>query len=297
MLSILIPVYNYKITTLVVEIHKQATKANIKFEIICFDDKSEKHISENKSIIDTFEHTKIILSNKNIGRTNARQILSDNSNYNWLLFLDADVIPKSGNLIEHYIDKTNSYYEAIYGGLAYSKTKPEHKSILRWLYGKTYEEVDAKKRNLKPHQLIASGNFIIKKTVFNKINLQIDRKGYGLDNYFAALLKQNNIKVLHVNNEVYHFGIENSIAYLSKVEGGIITLLWLFNKKKISKSDNKLLTMFVFFKKLKLNYLMIFFYQLFNSKMKKHLLGPNPNIGLLQFYKLTYICYKDLNSK
>ena len=294
MISILIPIYNYNISSLVCEIHKQAIHANIEFEIICFDDKSEKYISENKSTIDAFEHTKILVSNKNIGRTNARQILSDNSKYNWLLFLDADVIPKSGNFIEHYIDKTNSCYEVIYGGLAYSKAKPEHKSILRWLYGQTYEEVDAKKRNLNPHQLITSGNFIIKKTVFDKINLQIDRKGYGLDNYFAALLKQNNIKVSHINNEVYHFGIENSIVYLSKVEGGIITLLWLFNKEKISKSDNKLLSTFVLFKKLKLNYLMVYFYQLFNSKIKNHLLGPNPNMELLQFYKLVFICYKDL---
>ncbi|MBP0903650.1 glycosyltransferase family 2 protein [Mariniflexile gromovii] len=295
MLSILIPTYNYDITSLLLEIHKQVTGTNIKFEIICLDDKSEIHVVENKKTVDTLLHTKIIISDENLGRIKARQVLSDEAIYEWLLFLDADVMPKSEKFIEKYVKTLDSNYEAIFGGFAYSSTKPDNKSVLRWKYGKTFEEVDAKKRNTKPHQLIISANFLIKKPIFNKINRKIDRKSYGLDNYFAALLKQQNVNVLHLNNEVYHYGLESSATYLNKLEEAIVTLLWMYNKERIFDHHNKLLTMFVFFKKFKLNYPMALFHRIFNLIMKKNLVSNHPNMFLLQVYKLSYICHKDLH--
>ena len=108
MLSILIPTYNYDITHLVYELHKQATKAEIDFEIICFDDCSDVFVNENNLKINSLNNTRIIISEKNLGRTDSRQILCNSAIYNWLLFLDADVIPKSDNYIEHYIDKIKS---------------------------------------------------------------------------------------------------------------------------------------------------------------------------------------------
>jgi hypothetical protein len=295
MLSILIPTYNYNISNLVLEIHKQATIANIEFEIICFDDNSKFFSKENQLTIDSLSHSKIINSKKNIGRTNAREKLSDEANYDWLLFLDADVLPKPKNFIKLYISKISSGFDVIYGGFAYSKEKPKKESILRWKYGKNFEEIDANKRNLNPYQVIISANFFIKKVVFDNINSKINKKSYGLDNYFAALLKQNNISVLHINNEVYHFGLENSIVYLKKVEECIITLLWLYNEKKMFKHNNKLLSVYVIIKQFKLNYLAMVFYKIFNSRIKKNLLSINPNMFLLQIYKLSYISYKDLN--
>jgi len=295
MLSILIPTYNYNVSSLVIEVHKQVTRANIKSEIICFDDNSNSFTQENKLTIDSLSHSRIIFSKENIGRIKSRQRLSNESIYDWVLFLDADVIPKSNKFIERYIDKINTGHEVIFGGFAYSDIKPESNSILRWKYGKTFEEIDAKKRNLKPYQLIISANFLISKSVFNHINSKINRKSYGLDNYFAALLKQNNINVLHLNNEVYHFGLESSTTYLNKAEECIITLLWLYYGEKMLKHNNKLLAVFVFFKRLKLNYFMSFFFKNFNLILKKNLLGSNPNMFLLQLYKLSYICYKDLN--
>jgi hypothetical protein len=296
MISILIPTYNYNISSLVNEIHKQALIANVLFEIICFDDKSEKYVLENKTAIDSLPHAEIIISEKNIGRVHARQTLLNTSKFNWLLFLDADVMPKSNTFIQNYIESIPLNFDVIFGGFAYHKERPDNNAILRWKYGRKYEEVDAQKRNLKPHQLIISANFFIKKTTFNNINSQIDRKSYGLDNYFAALLKQNNIKVLHINNEVFHNGLESSMTYVKKSEECIITLLWLYNKDKMLKHDNKLLSLFVLLKKFKLNYLMLLFYNIFSSAIKKNLVSPEPNLYLLQIYKLSYICYKDLKS-
>ncbi|WP_027138677.1 glycosyltransferase family 2 protein [Gaetbulibacter saemankumensis] len=296
MLSILIPTYNYNISALVKEIHSQCTKLNIEFEIICFDDGSNSDVNKKNNEINKLENTYFKELDKNIGRSAIRNMLAKSAKHEWLLFLDADVMPKSAQFIQNYFKKINASYEAIFGGFAYEKETPENDSILRWKYGKKYEEVDAKKRNLKPHQLIISANFLISKEIFIKINSLINRKSYGLDNYFASLLKQYNIKVFHLNNEVYHHGLESSLTYLNKSEECINTLLWAYNQNKMSVHDNKLLGMFLIFKKAKLHYFMNYFHKVFKDPMKHNLLSPNPNIQLLQVYKLSYICYKDLAS-
>jgi len=295
MISILIPVHNYQISVLVNEIHRQMSLTNVDFEILCFDDKSEKYVAENKLAIDSLSFAKIIISKENIGRTKSRQALCNASSYDWLLFLDADVMPKNDQFIATYLDKLNSGYEAIFGGIAYKSSKPNKEAILRWKYGRTCEEVDGKKRNLKPYQQVVSANFIIKKDIFNMINSKIDAKGYGLDNHFAALLKQNSTKILHINNEVYHLGLENNMTYIKKAEDCIITLLSLYNEGMMVQHNNKLLSTFVFLKRIKMNYFMSFIYKKFNSIITKNLLSNNPKILLLQFYKLSYICFKDLN--
>lgn len=295
MLSILIPTYNYNVYPLVCQLEEQAIEANITFEIICFDDNSKTFKDHNQLMVESLPHVRIINSKKNIGRIHARQKLSDESIFDWLLFLDADVIPKNKSFIQIYTNQISPENDAIFGGLTYSKKKPKNDFMLRWKYGKTYESINADKRNSNPYQVIVSGNFFIKKKVFNLINSKIDKVGYGLDNHFAALLKQNNIKVIHINNEVYHYGIEKSEVYLDKAEACIITLLGLLNEKKMFEHDNKLLSIFMFFKKFKLNYPMLLLYKVFNKKMKKNLIGANPNMYIFQFYKLAYICYKDLN--
>ncbi|MEP3838938.1 MAG: glycosyltransferase [Algibacter sp.] len=296
MLSILVPVYNYSISSLVTEIHKQATHAKINFEIICIEDGSNKFVLENKSVVDGLEHASIIISSKNNGRTKSRQILSDTSKFNWLLFLDADVMPKSDRFIIKHLENIDSKYEAIYGGFAYKTIKPQKNKTLRYNFGKNFEEVDAKKRNLKPYQIVISANFLIKKEIFSKINSQIKIKSYGLDNFFGALLKENKVNVLHINNEVYHYGIEDNKLYLNKVQEFITLLLKLYNDRMFLEHSNKLLSVFVSLKKYKLNYLLSFFYKLFNNLMERNLIGPKPNMFILQLYKLSYICFKDLDS-
>ncbi len=297
MLSILIPVYNYNISDLVKNIHQQAIEANIIFEIICFDDHSTKHVSTNRNCIESTKHAKLITSEKNLGRVGARQRLSESASYPWLLFLDADVLPKSNIFVNDYIDAISSGHDVYFGGFAYTKSIPEKQVILRWKYGKKFEEVDAVIRNRKPYQIIISANFLINKTTFSKIHSQITKKSYGLDNIFASLLKQNNVRVLHLNNPVYHLGLEKNEIFLSKAEAASNTLLWGFKNGKITKHDNKLLSIFEAFKKLKINYIMMFLHKIFGHTIKKQLSGPNPNIYLLQVYKVLYICHRDLNYK
>lgn len=295
MLSILIPTYNYNISKLVEEIHEQVSEADIAFEILCKDDASTICSSENEASVNKLSYSKYIKTEQNLGRTATRQFLCNKAKYDWLLFLDADVIPKSKVFIKNYISQIDLGHDAIFGGFAYDASMKMDSGILRWKYGKTYEEVDAKKRNLKPYELIISANFLIKKTIFSKINARLDRNGYGLDNYFSVLLRSEEIKVHHINNEAYHYGLESNAKYIEKAEEAISTLLWIRDKKKITTHNNKLLKMYNLLKRLRLNYVSSFLYNMLNKPIRKNLLSKSPNVRLLQIYKLFYISYKDLS--
>ncbi|TDY14231.1 glycosyltransferase family 2 protein [Meridianimaribacter flavus] len=294
MISVLIPIYNYNIVDLVNRLHSQLTKVNVAFEIICIDDASKESYTKKNLQINNLPYTNLIVSEVNNGRVKTRQLLSSKAKFEWLLFLDADVLPKSDDFISKYLEFLNKEYKAIYGGFAYYKTTPEPQFMLRWKYGKKHEEVDAQIRNRTPYKVIISANFLITKTCFNHIHLKIKDEGYGFDNYFGALLKENNISVYHINNEVYHLGIEKSDTYLTKKELAAETLLKLDQENKNIKHDNNLLALFLNLKRFYLHYIFALFFKLFKKIMRQNLLSNNPSITLLQTYRISYMCYKYL---
>lgn len=296
MLSVLIPVYNYDIRALVNLLHKQLISNHVAFEIICFDDCSNKETSVLNAEIEQLQNTSYQVSNDNLGRVATRQILAEKASYDWLLFLDADVMPKPEHFISNYTTLFSSDYNAVYGGFAYKTEQPKDDYMLRWTYGTSNEQVLASQRNKKPYKIVISANFMIKKRVFLKLNSQITQRGYGYDNYFGALLKSNQYRVFHIDNEVYHLGLEPNENYLNKIEQSVDTLLKLDSNKQIQQTENSLYNSYKFLKKLRLNYVFSRIYRIFKNQFKKNLLSSKPNIRLLQFYKLSYICYQDLHS-
>jgi hypothetical protein len=277
---------------LVEAIHKQLVASTKTFEIICLDDASEFYSSDNR-VIENLSHTTYHISTANLGRVTSRRHLANSANYNWLLFLDADVLPKSEQFIQTYLNAFETDVDAIYGGFAYQEEVPESHYSLRWKYGKTKEQVSALIRNKTPYKIVISANFLIKKTFFLAINSEIDSKNYGYDNYFGAILKAKNSKVLHIDNEVFHLGIEDNATYLNKIKQAVETLHDLHTTSKITVSDNDLLELFKALKKYRLKRIFGLFYKWFEKSFEKHLTGKNPSIRLLQLYKLSYICYLD----
>lgn len=297
MVSVLIPIYNYDVSDLVNEVHKQLINSRIPFEIFCLEDGSDEDFVNQNSRIKNLSDTTMLISESNHGRIKSRQILCEHAKYNWLLFLDADVMPISSVFISNYIYLIDSKYEAVFGGISYHKKKPEKSHILRWKYGILHEEVNAEKRKINKYKHIVSANMLIKKELFKLTNSKIEYDGYGLDNYFAALLMEQKIDIQHINNEVYHLGIEKSEVYLKKKECAVINLLKLYEEHKIISNENNLFSLFAFLKSLKLHYIFSVFYKIFKSPMKNNLLGNHPSIALLQFYRITFMCNTYLESK
>lgn len=285
MISILIPSYNYNVSNLLEQLHLLLADVTKAYEIIVLDDASTKPLQ-----LKPHNNTILLRSNTNLGRLKARHFLAKKANYNWLLFLDADTLPKNNRFITNYLEAARTNFEAFFGGFSYYNTIPKLDYRLRYYYGKAKEQVDATIRNTNPYKVIISANFLIKKDVFLALNFDV-KNGYGLDNYFGALLKENKIKIKHLNNEVYHLGLEKSTDYLLKKEAAAKTLLTLYAKNPNLKHANDLLKWFHKLKTLQLTFLGSWFFKCFKTILQKQLTGKKPSVFLLQMYRLSFMCY------
>ena len=290
MISILIPTYNYNLTALFQALKIELENIAPNYEVICYEDGSSKYVEDNKKAISKIVNAKHIISKANKGRITTRQSLAEMAKYDWLLFLDADVIPQKTTFINDYLGFLNLSYDAIYGGYNYNIEKPDKQSILRWKYGKNHEQIDADLRNKTPYKIVISGNFLIKKSTFIDINSRIENDGYGYDNYFGALMKLHQIKVFHINNNVLHNGLDNNTQFLRKVESAVETIFEINQKYSTTITENTLLELYKKIKFFRLQKLIVLIFNLSKAIIKKQLISSNPNLTLLQFYKLGYLC-------
>ncbi|MBT8266668.1 MAG: glycosyltransferase [Bacteroidia bacterium] len=290
MISILIPTFNFNTHPLAKALERQALKANIVYELICIDDGSFSHHNIENQKINNLSHCKFIEAQQNIGRNANRHLLAKKAQYDWLLFIDSDVLPKTESFLVNYLDMVEKSYDAIFGGFAYADTNPEPNKTLRYTFGKHREEVSAAVRNKKPYKVIISANFLIKKDLFLQINKTETKNLYGLDYLFGGLLSSRKCNVHHIDNEVYHLGIDTNENYLEKTRKAVETLYYINNLKKLTHHEISMLSMF---QKLKLFGLHRLFGNLmanFNTQIEKNLLGKNPNLFLFDIYRLGYLC-------
>lgn len=292
MLSVLIPTYNYLVISLVKSLHQQLLEQKIPFEIISFDNGSESKLNLKNEEINKINFCKFISLNNNGGRSKIRNLLAQNAKYDWLLFLDADVLPVSEKFIKNYLETTKTNIQkVVYGGLKYDDIKPSKDKLLRWVYGKNREEIPLKTRNLNPSQHFSSANFLINKTVFNKIQFDEELTEYGHEDTLLAIsLKNKNIEIHQIDNPVFHMGLDVNNIFIEKSKKAIENLMYLQKQQKIKSNEIKLLKSFENLKKIKLNSIISFFYKKYSKKMESNLNSNKPSLFIYDIYKIGYLC-------
>lgn len=290
MLSILIPTYNYNITALINELYKQCTQNNIIFEIIAIDDCSTQFFIEENRAINKLENCRLIENPKNLGRTFSRKILAEAATFDMLLFLDADVIPVSNNFIKDYIPYIENKTEVVLGGYAYRDTPPENDKILRYKYGKEREEQPATIRSSNPYGYVFSGNIVIRKDIFIKYNYSENENFYGMDVYFSYNLYVNNISVIHIDNPIYHLGLEKNEIFFNKSIEAVTVRYKLLPKTPHIEAINGLMRYYKKLSKTRLKKLVSIAFKLTEPLLKKMILKKNPSLFILDLYRLGYLC-------
>tara|TARA_X000000950_G_scaffold287436_1_gene399678 strand:- start:4250 stop:5119 length:870 start_codon:yes stop_codon:yes gene_type:complete len=237
LISICIPTYNTDCSPLLDELHNQKDFLDKDYEVIVLDDCSNlyQNLIEKKCTENNFTYFR---NDQNLGRVATRVKLAKKSKYTYLLFIDADMIPKRKSFLKKYQDFIFSKDKVIFGGYAYKQS--ENKAhFLRSNYGKKREEKKAKIRSKSPYKHIYSGNVLIEKKLFLETN-HIDQNRYGLDYSFSISLKKLKIKPVHIDNETYHMGIERNVEFLEKSKEGVKTMFWMYKNNLMTEHDNNL---------------------------------------------------------
>jgi len=294
MLSILIPVYNYNAVGLVEELHKQASLTGILFEILLLDDNSDTNCKRDNVVLRDFPNTTLFELPTKAGRAIARNYLASQAKYDYFLFMDCDSEPVDAEFIARYLPYCEGKETVVCGGTAYKKQKPDSDSYLRWVYGTHCEEKPAKQRNKAPGSRFSTFNFLIARELFLSIRFNELLRNYGHeDTLFGLELQKKGYIVTHIDNPLYHIGIDTNDVYLEKTRQGVENLKILMEQypdKEQLVQDIRLLKYYMFLEKTHTTALFFLKFRLFQSLMLANFRSRMPNLTLFNLYKLGYLC-------
>lgn len=297
MLSILIPTYNYDVVSLVTKVHAQCLKQlNQNFEILIYDDCSTDNniVVKNKSL-KALENCNFKILPNNIGRSAIRNKLSQDAKYDWLLFLDADVMPISEDFILNYISVINKEPCVIYGGILYPETDQDDLKTLRWYYGKKREALNYLDRNKDVYLSFLTLNFLIHKSIFSTVKFNEDIPNFRHeDTLFSYNLRQHKIPVKHINNPTYHLGIEDSKTFIKKSLESVEAINLFIKNDLIDPNYTLISRTHKTISKFRLGFIFSFIYKHFKPNFEKNLLSNKPSLFIFDVYRLCYYCH--LNS-
>ncbi len=285
MLSICIPTYNTDCSELLDILAKQIAQIEETVEVLVCDDFSTDDVRKNQKACERngfffFENQ------SNLGSISTRKKLAKKSCSNWLLFVDADMLPKTDEYLTKYTYFiTNNNNDIAIGGSCYAnEIKPFN---LRLRYGRNREEISAEKRQLNPYNSILFGNVLIKKELFNEVFDDFKDNEYGEDIYLSSFLKSLKKDVVHLPNETYHLGLESNREFIKKIQKAGEMNVRLNSNSTLDLSHLKLVRTYSFLKRYMLNNLMKFVLAITSPLLKTILIllgGPLLFVDLLKLF-------------
>lgn len=284
MLSILIPVYNYDVTKLVTELHKQCVATQIQFEIICLDDASPQNCAPELDVSEFLW----IQETVNLGRARARNKLVSLATFDKLLFLDADMCVEQPDFITNYLEAI-THHSVVCGGFDYAAVKPEKSLLLRWNYGNKYEVKTAAERSKEPYGSFMTGNFMALKSVMEKHPFDESLTIYGHeDTLFGKSLLEDAVKISHIDNPAIHEGLETNEEFIKKTKEGLKSLATLYNSGKLTRHYSGVIKLYENLKTLGLLYLALRVIKTLEARWGSHVEESGKKLWLFQLLKLKW---------
>ena len=288
MLSICIPVYNTDCSALLELLAKQIEQLHEVVEVLVCDDFSTDYKQENKAVcrrngFSFFENK------ENLGSISTRIKMAKISSFNWLLFIDSDMMPVHNKYLVNYIRNKESA-SVVFGGYRYKKDY--RKTQLRKNYGISREEKTANERNQKPFKYVFSGNMLIQKEIFTQI-IKDTSNCYGYDVLLGERFNNNKVKLLHIDNSTFHLGIEDNISYLKNQMNGAKLLRTWFENDEINSDYNNLIKVYKVLEKMYLSKILFSPTLKLNFIIRKILIKFGGPIVLLDWFRL----YHFVNAK
>ncbi|GAA3771889.1 glycosyltransferase [Flavobacterium ginsengiterrae] len=290
MLSILIPVYNYDVLKLVLELIRQADNLGIIYEILVQDDAGKNCIEEN-SQINLLENCSFFINNENLGRGKNINSLCLKSKYEYVLIMEADAFPENEFYLKNYIDLIPQTPSVVFGGVTYPDIIPAKEKMLRWEYGKKRETKPLNYRLENNYDFVFTWNLLLNKEILLQFPFPEFIHEYGYEDLiFIENLHSNSIPVIHIENFLVHYNDENSFEFIEKTKRAVKNLHRLTQFHKIDPKKIRLTKTYEHLKKLHLTGITRVFFKSTKNLIIKNLTSKNPNLYLLDFYKLGYYC-------
>ncbi len=297
MVSICIPIFNVRIGPLVSGLWRSASVCGVEFEILAADDCSEENIElENREYFQkqAGEHPQLrYLENKEkMGRSRIRNFLVSKAKYGLILMLDCDAALPDEDFVGRYLEHL-SEADVWVGGCAYRIEAPDDGKRLRWEYGRQREALPAAIRNRQTWKSFSSFNAMYRRQVLLSCPYDENIQGYGHEDTLLGLaLEAKGFRILHLDNPLYHEGLDKNAQYLSHSRLAVEKFITnpAFSSDKVIQNI-RILHCYERLKALHLDAATACVYRHFGSAMEKQLCGSQPSVHLFDLYRLSYLCH------
>ncbi len=296
MLSILIPAFNHDITGLVGDLHAQAVALGIDFEIIVLEDGSTQHLIENQTVTSLANVNYFVLGN-NTGRSAARNMLADKSQYPYLLFIDCDSEVCASDFIKKYLNFVAPDC-VINGGIAYNFTQDTSNYRLRLKYAEREIRTAEERRRLKLS--FTTFNLLIDRNLFMQIRFDQRIKGYGYEDLaLGYTLVEKGYHIRHIDNPLIHKGVDDTLTFIGKADVGVRNLRCLYKSNDYPNLArySKIIRYYSIIERFRLIMLISKLFGVFRRLIENNLKGDNPSLIMFDFYKLGLLCFYESKNR
>lgn len=214
-LSIVIPVHDWPVGALVRALLAQivALDAQERVDIHLFDDASAPAFaSELRAQREAAAAAGVTLrlqrTDRNVGRSVARNELLAAAAGHSLLFLDADVLPDEADFLARYLAAAAAGDEVVCGGISYRQcgaVRPEHRFY--WRYSSAASVADPALRQQRPWAWIFTANMLVSRRVVQAVPFDDGFVGYGYEDIEWGIRLDRLAGIRHLDNTVTHLGL------------------------------------------------------------------------------------------
>ncbi|MFD1468578.1 glycosyltransferase family 2 protein [Hymenobacter caeli] len=288
-LSVLIPVYNRPVAELITALVAQAPQWPGPVEICLLDDGSAEEFRGANRALAAQPGVRYQELPRNVGRAAVRNRLAAGARHEWLLLLDNTGQLPDGQFLARYAAALGRA-PVLAGGVCYAPGPPaDPAQYLRWHYGRRREARPLAQRQAAPYDQLLVNNLLLSKELLLRFPLDESLRGYGHeDTKLGWQLAAAAVPVLHLENPVWHAGLETAAAFLAKSEQGVRNLAQLLGESGPG-ADSRLVRAARRLRRAGLAPAARGLLAAAAPALCRHLLGPRPALAALDALKLGWL--------
>lgn len=212
-ISVIAPTFKYNASRLLESLGRQITDQP--FEVLLYDDGSM-----SPSLNDTHRQAiealpvpaQFISAKTNVGRSLARNALIARARSDWILLMDADMLPDTYSFISSYLSAIGSLAQnraaAICGGFSLQQASSTSETRLHVAQSLASECLPSEERQKQPGLSIFTSNALVHKDVLKQTPFDPGFSGWGWEDVDWGIRIGQSFPIYHINNTATHLGLD-----------------------------------------------------------------------------------------